>query len=70
MAKSAKKTKWILLEYYNQYDQYGGYFAGVFNSLKDLKKSVDHLGRVDCEETWYEAKEYTIGVVIENEEDR
>lgn len=60
---------WVLLEHYNEYDQKGGYFAGVFHTPEDAAASVSHIGRKDCENSWYELKEYTIGMVY-SEEDR
>ncbi len=46
---------WILLKVYNDYDQHGGYFSGVFESFSDLKASVNHLGRLGNEYCWYKA---------------
>jgi len=48
---------WVLLKFYNEYDQHGGYFAGVFEDLEKAEKAVDHLGRKGCEHSWYEVRE-------------
>lgn len=50
----------ILLEYYNDYDQHGGYFVGVFSELEHAEAAVDHIGRVNDEYTWYEIKEVLV----------
>ena len=52
---------YVLLEFYNDYDQHGGYFAGVFPTYEDAKASVDHIGRVHNEYSWYAIKEIDIG---------
>ena len=44
----------------NEYDQYGEYFEGVFSSREKALESVDHLGRVNFENTWYNLTEYTL----------
>lgn len=56
---------WVLLEYYNEYDQYGGYFAGVFDSYEQALNSVDHIGRRNYEYVWYEIRQYEKNVVID-----
>ena len=54
------KKLYILLKYFNQYDQEGGYFAGVFDSYEKARNSVHHIGRKDSEFGWYQIKEVDI----------
>lgn len=54
------KTMWVLLEYYNSYDQQGGYFVGVFDFLDDIKANYG-LGRKNKEDVWYKALEVVVG---------
>jgi hypothetical protein len=59
---------YILLEYFNDYDQHGGYFCGAFSSEKLLRESVDHIGRINFEESWYEYEECALNQKVETEE--
>lgn len=64
MSNEEQKTIWILTKHYNLYDQQGGYFSGAFLSKDLAEKSVDHIGRVDYEETWYELDEEPLNQVV------
>ena len=55
---------WVLLQYFNSYDQEGGYFAGIFPSYEECEGAVDHLGRVNWENSWYEAHYCKVGTVF------
>ena len=59
----------VLLKFYNDYDQHGGYFAGLFDSEILAEQSVDHIGRRDAEYSWYEIKGLAINVIYNNEGD-
>ena len=48
---------YVLLKYYNLYDQEGGYFCGVFGAFKDAIGKVKHLGRLNNEDEWYIVEE-------------
>jgi len=51
---------WVVLEFYNAYDQYGGYFTGIFDSKENAENSVDHVGRSNNENNWYEIEEVEV----------
>jgi len=61
---------WVLLEFYNgrKYEQHGGCFAGMFDSYDQALNSVDHIGRRNYENVWYEVRQYEKNVVIDEEE--
>ena len=48
---------YVLLYFVNEYDQEGGYFAGVFKSRELAVRSIDHVGRHKWEYSWYEVVE-------------
>lgn len=50
----------VLLLFVNNYDQEGGYFAGIFSTKELAEKSVDHIGRNNLEWDWYEIKEVVV----------
>lgn len=62
---------WILLEFFNDYDQHGGYFAGVFDSYDLAKAAAGELGRKGSDYSWYRAVEVdtnkVVGVIDESE---
>jgi len=60
---------WVLLEYWNDYNQHGGYFVGIFVSKKSALNAVHHVGRRDYEDTWYEIEKVIVNKVYEQEED-
>ena len=60
---------YILLKHYNDYDQHGGYFAGVFGTHEEAVAAVDHLDRVDFENSWYELVYSPVGAYYNQEED-
>lgn len=47
----------VLLSFHNDYNQHGGYFAGIFDTREAAESSVHHIGRVDYEDRWYEVLE-------------
>ena len=51
---------YIVLEYYNDYDQHGGYFIDVFRTYEAALKLVGHTGRLDNEYSWYEIEKEII----------
>lgn len=44
----------ILLRYINEYNQDGGYFAGIFENEELARRSVHHIGRDGYEHEWFE----------------
>lgn len=58
---------WILLKYYNMYDQQGGYFYGAFDTEDKAKKVVDHIGRVNDENEWFELINTPVNVMFNQE---
>lgn len=44
----------VLLQYFNDYDQHGGYYSGTFTSKEEVLKVVNHIGREGNENSWYE----------------
>ena len=62
--------KWILLAYYNDYDQHGGYFCGVFDSKEEAEAASPNgrIGRngeegMSC--VWYEVMVVEEGKYVE-----
>lgn len=48
----------VVLEYYNDYNQHGGYFLGVFDkNIQELEEDGWIFGRQDYEYSWKEAVE-------------
>lgn len=47
---------YVLLEYYNDYNQYGGYFIGIYtNKEKALERTgLKEFGRKEGDDSWYE----------------
>jgi hypothetical protein len=43
----------VLLEIYNDYNQYGRYYCGVFSTREKAREQVDHIGRKNWEYSWY-----------------
>lgn len=60
---------WVLLKQYNDYNQHGGYFAGIFDTEKQAIASVNHLGRLNYEETWYELIKINKNKIYDNEDE-
>lgn len=57
---------WIVTRFINQYDQEGGYFYAAFDfkpKIKDIE-GVNHFGRKDWEEEWFELNEVRVGEVV------
>lgn len=52
-----QQTIWVVTEYYNDYDQHGGYFIAAYTTKEKAIQSVHHVGRVDYEYSWYEISE-------------
>lgn len=67
------KTVWVVTSEYNQYDQYGEYFLGVFKDkptkkqlsklikYKEDSREVEHLlnggGRIGYDDVWWWLRE-------------
>lgn len=47
---------WVITQYYNEYNQYGGYFVSAHTSEKSAIESVPHVGRINYEDSWYEVE--------------
>jgi hypothetical protein len=60
-------TMFILIKQYNDYDQHGGYFAGVFESRELAEKSVDHIGRIGNEYSWFDVYESDLNKLSEQD---
>jgi hypothetical protein len=45
---------YAVVEYFNDYDQHGGYVRGLYKTKESAEKSVDHFDRRDYEYSWYE----------------
>jgi hypothetical protein len=59
---------WVLLQEYNDYDQHGGYFAGIFNSYEEAEKAAGgHIGRGGSEYSWFEVDRVEVGEFYEQE---
>lgn len=57
----------LILEYYNDYDQHGGYFVGVFDkTIEELKKEGYVFGRQNSEYVWNEAYEIKTNTLYES----
>ena len=44
---------YVVLRFVNEYDQFGGYFHGVFNSLSAAVSPNGYFGRKEGDQTWY-----------------
>lgn len=55
-----------ILEYYNDYNQHGGYFLGVFDkTVSELEEDGWVFGRQDSEYSWKEAVEIELNKVYD-----
>ena len=44
---------YVVLRFENEYDQFGGYFHGVFNSPSAVVSPNGYFGRKEGDQTWY-----------------
>ena len=44
---------YVVLRFENEYDQFGGYFHGVYNSLSSAASPNGYFGRKEGDQTWY-----------------
>ena len=44
---------YVVLRFVNEYDQFGGYFHGVYNSLSAAVSPNGYFGRKEGDQTWY-----------------
>ena len=63
------KKIWIVTRLENQYDQFGEYFEGVFET-EDLCISPNgHWGRANSENTWYHKRHVELNAITHIEDD-
>lgn len=53
---------WVVLRFENNYDQYGGYFVGVYNEEEHCVSPNGHFGRQSFENVWYTKQEIRKGI--------
>lgn len=51
---------YVVLEYFNEYEQHGGYFRGVFNTWDEALSHIGEVGRISDEYSWYEIEPVAI----------
>ena len=44
---------YVVLRFENEYDQFGGYFHGVYTSLSAAVSPNGYFGRKEDDQTWY-----------------
>ena len=44
---------YVVLRFENEYDQFGGYFHGVYTSLSAAVSPNGYFGRKEGDQTWY-----------------
>ena len=59
---------WVVLRFENQYNQFGGYFVGIFESEEDAESPNGHFGRENFENTWHELVNVKTGVIYKEED--
>ena len=52
---------WVVLRFENQYDQYGAYFVGIFETEEACQSPIGYFGRKSSKDnTWYERRQIEI----------
>jgi len=59
---------YIVVKEYNDYDQHGGYFIGVYDTYEKAKNSVNHFGRVNDENEWYTCLKIPINTTLKEDD--
>lgn len=55
---------YVVVEEYNQYDQMGAYFKGIYCTYEEALASIDHVGRLDSEDSWNEILYVPLGTTL------
>lgn len=56
---------WLILRFHNAYDQYGGYFVGMYREVEDCESPNGHFGRENMENVWYTINYVELGINYE-----